>query len=127
MNDIQHPVIAFDDRRVQALAANDLDAFAALLDDELVYVHSIGLVHSKPELLGMFRNALRVRDLQRTVRHVIANGDFALVTMTQCMRFHLAANPQRELEAKTFASAMWRRRGQQWQLLQFQATGLEAA
>lgn len=55
MNETRHPVIAFDDRRVRALAANDLD-FAALLDDELVHVHSIGLVHRKPELLGMFRD-----------------------------------------------------------------------
>lgn len=58
---------------------------------------------------------------------MIANGDFGLGTMTQRMRFHLAAKPQQELEAKTFASAMWRRRGRQWQLLQFPATGLEAA
>lgn len=92
-SDTQHPVIAFDDRRVQALAANNLDTFAALLDDELVYVYSIGLVHSKPELLGMFRHALRVRDLRRTVRRVIANSDFALVTMKQRMRFHLRRQP----------------------------------
>jgi hypothetical protein len=46
----------------------------------------------------------------------------------ECKRAsNLAANPQQGLKAKTFASAMWRRRGQQWQLLQFQATGLEAA
>jgi hypothetical protein len=83
--------------------------------------------HSKQEPLGMFRHALRVRHLQRTVRQVIANGDLALATMTQRMRFHLAAKPQQELEAKTFVSAMWRRRGQHRQLLQFQATGLEAA
>ena len=103
-----------------------MDNFAAPLDDELVYGYSIGLVLRKPELLSRFRHALCGRYLQRTFRQVLANGDFALLTMTQRMPVHLAANPQQELEAKTFASAMWRRRGQRWQLLQLPANELEA-
>jgi hypothetical protein len=104
-----------------------LDTFAAPLDDELVWVHSIGLVHSKLELLGMFGHALGVRDVQRKVRQVIVIGDVALVTMAQRMRFPLAGSPEQELDPKTVASVMWRRRGQPWQLVQFQATVLEAA
>ena len=51
-----HPVLAFEQRRVDALRANDLHSFAGLLDDELVYIHFIGLVHGKPEVIGGLGN-----------------------------------------------------------------------
>lgn len=122
----EHPALEFDARRVQALVANDIAAVGELFDDDLIYVHSIGLVQRKQEVLGMFANALHVRALETSIEDVVEADDLALVSMTQHMRFHLVAEPQGELEARTWVTAAWRRNADGWRLLRFQATALAA-
>ena len=123
---MKHPALEFDARRVEALVANDIAAVGKLFDDELIYVHSIGLVQRKREVLGMFAHALHVRALETSIDSVVEAGELALLSMTQHMRFHLAADPQHELEARTWVTAAWRRNDDGWRLLRFQATALAA-
>ncbi|MFL1461605.1 nuclear transport factor 2 family protein [Roseococcus sp. DSY-14] len=59
MSDPTTAALAAEDRRFAALAAHDVDAVAALLADDLHYVHSNGAVEDKAEFLRMLSSGAR--------------------------------------------------------------------
>ncbi|MFH1184325.1 MAG: nuclear transport factor 2 family protein [Chloroflexota bacterium] len=77
-SDTVQEVLDADERRCQALVANDFDALARILHDELVYTHSNATSDSKDGLLDNVRSGkVKYRALRRDNVTVRIFGDTA--------------------------------------------------
>jgi hypothetical protein len=119
--------VALSERRIQALADDDLAGFAALLDERVVYVHSTGLVHRKPELLQFFSNVMRVLGVEREIDQCWTEGGIACVGAFQTLHGQLRHDPAKEIRARAYFSETWCLTGDGWRLLHAQSTALPAA
>ncbi len=119
-------LIALEARRCERLVAGDLSGIDALLDPQLVYVHSTGLVHDKPQLLDFLAHRIRCEAVERQGLVVQSHGDVAW--MTGLMRLRGQRMPGGEAVASTtFVSQLWVRAADAWALRGFQATRVDDA
>ena len=118
----RHAVLERDSQRASLLASGDLPALAGLLDDDLVYVHSTGLVHGKAELIRFFAETLQVLDVRTFVDRFTDGGDIAYIGLFQRMHARVRADATREVSTCTYVGEVWRRRSGDWGLLHFQST-----
>lgn len=112
------------EQRIRLLAANDLPGMAALLDADLVYVHSTGQVHGKAQLLDFLEQELLVLAMERQPVMAVGQGDLALLAFTQLMHARPVCAPDVSIQTKTHFTETWRQRGGAWQLLHAQSTAL---
>ncbi|CAB3781520.1 YybH family protein [Paraburkholderia caffeinilytica] len=118
----RHAVIERDSQRASLLASGELSALESLLDDDLVYVHSTGLVHGKAELIRFFAETLEVLHVQTSINSFTDGGDIAYIGLFQRMRARLRVDATREVSACTYVGEVWRQRSGDWRLLHFQST-----
>lgn len=119
-------LIALEARRCQALVAGDLAATDAVLDPQLVYVHSTGLVNDKPQLLDFLAHRIRYEAVERQGLVVHHHGDAAW--MTGLMRLQGRRVPGGEAVASTtFVSQLWVHAADAWRLRGFQSTRVDDA
>ncbi|KVE04899.1 nuclear transport factor 2 family protein [Burkholderia anthina] len=119
-----HAVLERHGERIRRLAAGDLAGLADLLDDDLVYVHSTGLVQGKAELIGFFTRRLHVLDIHSRIAHFAHGGDMACISLFQRMHARLQTEPPRELCMYSYVSETWRLCGDDWRLRHFQSTAV---
>lgn len=108
--------------RFAAMISRDLTALAALLDDELMYIHSNGQADSKEEYLESLRqHRFSYEDISVTSdRHWQADGCFILVQYISArMKFEAGAEP---LERSVTTMSVWRKHPTGWRLLAMQST-----
>lgn len=116
---------ALEERRYAAMMVGDVAALDALLDDELTYVHSNGLVQTKADYLESFRRGLRkYESIGRDEVKIDVRGDAALVHAKLHIRARLG-NASRVVD--TFALAVWIRKNGSWRLLALHSTALARA
>ena len=119
LDDRQH-VLAAERRRQEALVAVDIAVLDALFAQDLVHVHSTGLVHDKPALL---RHIAANRAFVSIVRHDLLARiytDTAVLTggMTSRMR-----RSDGEIATLTgIVTQVLRREGPEWKFVSFQFT-----
>ena len=119
-------LIALEAHRCARLVAGDLSAIDALLDAQLVYVHSTGLVHDKPQLLDFLAHRIRYEAVERQGLAVHRHGDAAW--MTGLMRLQGRRVPGGEAVASiAFVSQLWVHNENAWTLRGFQATRVDDA
>ncbi|NIY48718.1 nuclear transport factor 2 family protein [Cedecea colo] len=80
MNETLQQLQAFEQRRQQAMIEADLDVLSQLLADELVHVHSTGLVHNKQQLLEHVRRMGGFVAIERDEPAIQIQGDIAIMT-----------------------------------------------
>lgn len=114
-------VRTLDRRRVRAAAANDVDALASLLDDELVYITSSGVIFNKQQYL----NALRTNRLTysedfevRQTEYRVLNG---LIILTGVMLGHARLNGEQQVFHCRCLS-VWRKQADQWRMVAWQSS-----
>ena len=73
-------LMAAERRRCAAIVAADVDGLSGLLADELVHVHTTGLIDDKPSYLSGIRDRLEVRSVERGPLRVRRFGDTAVMT-----------------------------------------------
>lgn len=120
----RHAALERHGERVRRLAAGDLAGLADLLDDDLIYVHSTGLVQGKAELIGFFAQTLHVLDIQTRIAHFAQCSDMASVGLFQRMHAQLQTEPPRELCTYSYVSETWCLCGDDWRLRHFQSTAV---
>lgn len=121
---VESEVLAAERSRRDALVADDMDAFALLIADDVTHVHTTGIVQGKPALLGHAGGFLRFIDIERhnlKVRvidenHAIMTGG---MTNTVARRGH-----DERVEVQAFVTQVWQRSDGRWQIVNFQATRL---
>jgi ketosteroid isomerase-like protein len=117
------PIVAADERRRAALNANDADALAPLLSEELVYIHSNGLVDGKQSYIdrvragpGRYRN-LTVKDfkVRRNGSTAISDGE---------VRFEHGVPGGKTIVVHAHFLAIWRDEGGTWRLAGYASPGI---
>jgi len=109
-----------EQRRFRAMVENNLERLAAVLADDLVYIHSDGEVDSKEEFLQRLRSgSLRYRSIEPTDVRVRTDGNTAIVTGRAKMAV-TSGGSDRDVEIRYTAVYIARRYG--WQLVSWQST-----
>ena len=108
--------------RFAAMISGDLTALSALLDDNLIYVHSNGRADSKNEYLDSLRQG-QIGYLDISVdsdRHWQADGCFVLMQFVSArMRLEVEAEP---VERSLTIMSVWRHAPSGWRLIAMQST-----
>jgi ketosteroid isomerase-like protein len=116
-----------EEARYDAMIAGDIQALEDLLDDDMTYAHSSGVVGGKCSYLKGIAN--RVWDYRSVARSgfttptpaITVVGDTALVFAR--LDIH-SVNSGREIKFATRTLAVWVRRGERWRLLALHSGGL---
>jgi ketosteroid isomerase-like protein len=104
-----------EDRRRDLALAGDLDGLAALLDDELVYVHSTGNGDTKATYLEGLRSGHVVYEtIETSERRIIAKESMAAVFYTMKARVRIGADI-RNLHTRILA--VWNKTSDGWKLV----------
>ncbi|HCD1815535.1 TPA: nuclear transport factor 2 family protein [Klebsiella pneumoniae] len=121
--EVQQQLLQAEQRRQQAMIAADLAALEDLLDNDLVHVHSTGMVHNKPQLLAHIHRMGGFIDIERDEPAIRLAGEYAILT-------GLTRNTVRSLETgativrEGFATLVWRYTETGWRVLLSQLTPL---
>jgi hypothetical protein len=107
-------------RRTQLLVDGQIDAFAQLCDDRLVYTHSVGRRDSKDSLLSSLRSgAVKYHWIEHDLEQVVSSGGGAWISGR--MRAEITSRGQlRHLD--TLTTSVWLRPEGKWKLLAFHTT-----
>ncbi|WP_435947820.1 nuclear transport factor 2 family protein [Dryocola sp. BD586] len=113
----------FEQLRQSLMINADINALAQLLDEELVHVHSTGMVHNKSQLLEHVQRMGGFIAIQREEPAVQIVGDIAILS-------GLTRNTVRSLESglpmvrEGFSTLVLRRHAGRWRILLSQLTPL---
>lgn len=118
-------VLAAERKRQELVIARDFAALAELLDDEVVYIHSMGQVQDKTAYLTHAQGPVRIIDIKRGPLRVCFLGDAALMSGSQTNTFQPPQGGPTSVDS--FATQVWRWSGECWRLLSFQATRTAAS
>ena len=119
MADDHRAVLEAEERRRAALVAVDIPALDALFADDLVHVHSNGLVHDKAQLLRHVEANRAFVAIERRDLNVRLCGDVAILTgaMTNRMR-----RGEEVAVLDGMVTQALRRDGKTWRFMSFQFT-----
>ncbi|MBC2384648.1 nuclear transport factor 2 family protein [Pseudomonas sp. WS 5106] len=118
-------ILALERRRQQALVAVDLEALDALFDDDLVHVHSTGLVHGKAELITHIGRKRGFVDVQRGPLQI--RGDADMAVMTGPIVNHIRTAEGAEEVMRGFVTQVLRHTAAGWKFISFQLTVAHAS
>jgi ketosteroid isomerase-like protein len=116
-------VLDVENRRRAALVAVDLTELDRLFSEDLVHVHTTGLVHSKQELLQHINQKRAFLAINRGPLHIRVEGDIAVMTGTMTNRMR-AKDGTGEFLLHGFVTQVLRRSADGWRFISFQLTPL---
>lgn len=120
-DDAHAQIAALERRRQQALIAVDLDALGVLMAEDLIHVHSSGLVHDKAGLLRHVAVRGGFAAIERGPLSMRVEGDMAV--MGGAVRnVGRAPDPQGVLVLQGYVTQVLRRTAGGWQFIHFQFT-----
>jgi ketosteroid isomerase-like protein len=117
-------VLAAERARAAALMARDREGLAALLHEGLVWIHATGVRHDHAQLLDFVANGPRFLAVALHEARVEVDGRHALLDGELHLR--LQRGDAAPVEARSWASALWRLGPAGWRLRLFQSTRRES-
>ena len=115
-------LLALEQERRRALVEEDYPRVADLFADELVYVHTTGLVQGKAEYLDYAKSAVEYLDIERGELLIRFYGQhLAVMTGTQCNTLRKRGGDQ-SIRGEGFATQVWAYGAQGWQITSFHGT-----
>jgi ketosteroid isomerase-like protein len=107
--------------RGNALVSCDWEALSSLMSDDLVHIHTTGLIDDKRSYLEGARTKLDYLKVERISFDVRFYGDVAIATgvLNQTLRIK---GPETIVEIRAATSQAWIRRDGRWVQTTFQAT-----
>jgi uncharacterized protein (TIGR02246 family) len=119
---VEEELLRAERSRRDALVADDMQAFALLIADDVTHVHTTGIVHGKTELLGHAGGFLRFINIERRdLRVRVIDEDHAVMTGGMTNIVARRGHDER-VEVNAFVTQVWERRDGRWQIVNFQAT-----
>lgn len=118
---LERDLVDCERARRDALIAGDMDRLAALLTDDLVHVHTTGVVHGKAELLEHAGNILRFIDVRRGPLLIRPLGPDAAVMTGPMTNVVSRRGEDERIEIDAFVTQLWVRRAASWQIASFHA------
>lgn len=109
-------------RRV-ALVEENHQQVERLFADDLVYVHTTGLIHNKADYLAYARDVVRYVDVQRDQLEVRLYGDTAVMTGFQTNTMQKRSDTT-VIKGEGFVTQVWVHGAQGWQMSSFHGSRL---
>lgn len=126
MNDIRSELLALEQERQRALVEEDHAGLEWLFADDLLYVHTTGLVQDKAQYLDYARHAVRYLAVERGELQVRLFGDgLALMSGPQCNLLQKRGGGE-PVRAEGFATQLWVKGGEGWRIASFHGTRVPA-
>ena len=111
---------ALEDRRYAAMLAGDAAVLDEVLDLELRYTHSSGIVDTKPSYIdGVRQKRWEYQSIDRTEETIVVRGDAALVFNRFRASIKVSGTPK---ELNNRMLAVWSRAGGAWRLVAVHST-----
>lgn len=119
--DAKERILEAERRRQSALVAVDLAALNELFGEDLIHVHSTGLVHNKTELLRHIEQRRAFLAIELGPLQIRIEGNIAVMTglITNRMRARDGAG---EILMNGFVTQILRRSPEGWKFINFQLT-----
>ncbi|MED5611386.1 MULTISPECIES: nuclear transport factor 2 family protein [Pseudomonas] len=122
MNDIRTELLALEQARQRALVEEDHAGLERLFADDLLYVHTTGLVQDRAQYLDYARHAVRYLAVERGELRVRLFGDaLALMSGPQCNLLQKRGGGE-PVRAEGFATQLWVREDGGWRIAAFHGT-----
>ncbi|MFZ5960827.1 nuclear transport factor 2 family protein [Pseudomonas knackmussii] len=122
MSDIRDQLLALEQERQRALVEEDHARLDPLFADDLLYVHTTGLVQDKAQYLEYARNAVRYLAVERGELQVRLFGDgLALMSGPQCNLLQKRGGGE-PVRAEGFATQLWVKEEGGWRIASFHGT-----
>lgn len=122
MNAAHVELLALEQERQRALVEEDHERLESLFADDLLYVHTTGLVQDKAQYLDYARHAVRYLAVERGELRVRLFGDgLALMSGPQCNLLQKRGGGE-PVRAEGFATQLWVRGGEGWRIASFHGT-----
>lgn len=121
MNHTRAALLEFEQQRQQALIHADLPRLEKMLADDLVHIHSTGMVHNKAQFLAHVQRMGGFVAIQRETPDIQLEGDIAILTGHTRNRVRLLETGE-EAERFGFSTLVLRRSASGWQILLSQLT-----
>ncbi|WP_170800816.1 nuclear transport factor 2 family protein [Stutzerimonas stutzeri] len=116
-------ILAAEQARREALVADDHTRVSQLFADELVYVHTTGLIHDKAQYLAYARDTVAYLAIERGDLNVRVHGDVAIMTGTQTNTLKKRSE-EKTMRAEGFFTQVWARGPAGWQIASFHGSRL---
>ena len=107
-------------RRQAALVALDMEALADMFAEDIVHVHTNGMVHDKAAILSHIRSRAQFVAVERRNLVVRVYGDTALLTGDLINSLRIAGEEEPRI-MKAFATQVMRRTDGVWRFVSFHA------
>jgi len=124
---LERELTAREAERRQALVDDDMPRLAELMRDDLVHIHTTGIVQGKAELLGHAGTFLQFLNVQRgplTIRAVSPTVAVMTGTMTNTVK---RRDHDERVVVESVVTQVWVREADAWRVASFQATRAPAA
>lgn len=122
MNDIRSELLALERERQRVLVEEDHAGLEQLFADDLLYVHTTGLVQDKAQYLDYARHAVRYLAVARGELQVRLFGDgLALMSGPQCNLLQKRGGGE-PVRAEGFATQLWVKEEAGWRIASFHGT-----
>lgn len=109
--------------RIDATRANDVDALAPLLDDDLLYINSVGDVYDKPGYLRAIETHALTYERDFDVRETESRNLDGIVILSGIMVGHARLEGEQQVFNFRYLS-IWRRHLDDWRLVAWQSSAL---
>ena len=114
-------VRALERQRIRATGRNDVEALGPLLDDELIYVNSVGEIYDKPQYLRLIRTHGLTYDADFDVRETHNRVMDDLVILAGLMLGHSRLDGEQQVFRYPCLS-VWRRHRGDWRMVAWQSS-----
>ena len=116
-------ILAAEQRRRTALIEENHVQVEQVFADDLVYVHTTGLIHDKAQYLAYARDVVRYLDVQRDQLQVRVYGDTAVMTGFQTNTLQKRGDSH-TVKGEGFVTQVWVNGPQGWQIASFHGSRL---
>lgn len=116
-------VIDAETRRQTALVQDDRETIDQLFTEDLVYVHTSGLVHDKGEYLAYARSVIKYLSVERGDLEVRVHGDIAVMTGYQVNTLQKRGEDT-PIRGEGFVTQVWLKGPEGWRITSFHGSRL---
>lgn len=114
-------VRALERLRIKATGANDVDALAPLLDDQLIYINSAADIYNKERYLSAIKSHALTYDKDFDVRETEYRITDGLVIFAGVMLGHSRLDGERQV-FRFRSLSVWRERSGEWRMIAWQSS-----
>ena len=119
-----HALIMREADRRRALVEEDWLLFDDLIADDIVHVHTTGIVQGKPELIDHARSFLKFIEIERGDLLVRPLGPEVAVMTGEMTNIVRRRDLDERVTVRAFVTQVWVRREGSWKLVSFHAVRL---